>query len=365
MQDFLSGVNFIYLVTLATAAISGWYGYSKYRYEKKLEKFKETNTDLFNKDDKQLVLAAIATLSIFKKDKQFEKNVTDVLLSRLYTELDYDVTNAIGNALLQYSNRNELIEIASKILEINRNFFVQTNPIKQRGYDIDKMMSDLNKLQTKADTTSTDKSDIGLETKLDMARTSFQEALKVIFPKQQYELMWHKQTTADTYAMVIRRAHLEKVGEGLDIQLYQNDFNYVYMAQFKTSSCSLIRSALSAGVYADVDFLNISLIYQCYFQRSYFNDSSFVGGKMVDTTFDTSTFENVKFENMDFSKTTFYQCSFSRTRFVNCKGLDQVDFSGAIRKDESCEFPQGISVPLPPPPPPPETQQPEKSEAAV
>src|SRR2546423_1711307 len=71
MQDFLSGVNFIYLVTLATAAISGWYGYSKYRYEKKLEKFKETNTDLFNKDDKQLVLAAIATLSIFKKDKQF------------------------------------------------------------------------------------------------------------------------------------------------------------------------------------------------------------------------------------------------------------------------------------------------------
>lgn len=362
MQDFFSGVNLIYLITLATTAIGGWYGYTKYRYEKKLEKFKDTNKDLFNKDDKQIVLAAIATLSIFKKDRQFEKNVTDVLLSRLYTELDYDVANAIGNTLLQYSNRKEMIEIASEILEINRNFYVQTNPIQQRGYDIDKMLSTLNKLQTKSDNaTANDKSDIANDMKLEMARQSFQDALKSIFPKQQYELLWHKQITADTYAMVIRRAFLEKENKGLDIRLYQNDFNYAYMAQFKTSSCSMKNSALSSSTFVNIEFMNISEIFRCHLQGSAFYDSNFQGGTIIKSEFDSSSFENVVFDGIDFSETTFINCRFSFVRFENCKGLQQSDFDGAVRYNDDCIFPAGISVPFPPPPQP-ETYPPVKEE---
>jgi len=364
MQEFFTGVNLIYLITLATTAIGGWYGYSKYRYEQKLGKFKDTNKDLFNKDDKQVVLAAIATLSIFKKDKQFEKNVTDVLLSRLYTELDYDIANAIGNTLLQYSNRTEMIEIASEILEINRNFYVQTNPIQQRGNDIDRMISALNKLQSKTDNASaSDPSDIGNKMKLDMAIISFQEALKSIFPKQQYELLWHKQITADTYAMVIRRAFLEKESKGLDIRLYQNDFNYAYIAQFKTSSCSMKNSALCSSTFVDVEFLHISEIYHCHLQGSAFYDSKFDGGRIIKSEFDSATFQNVTFEGIEFLETTFVNCSFANIRFVKCTGLKQADFQGAVRYDEACEFPPGISVPFPPPPP--ESQPPEKVEAAV
>src|SRR6476469_6097592 len=34
----------------------------------------------------------------------------------------------------------------------------------------------------------------------------------------------------------------------LDMDFYQNDFNYVYMADFNTSSCSIVRSAMGSAV---------------------------------------------------------------------------------------------------------------------
>jgi hypothetical protein len=83
-------------------------------------------------------------MSVFKKDARFEKHTTNVLLSRLYTELDYDITNAICGALIQYSNRRELLDISSEILNINRNFFVQTSPVNQMISDLDRSWSALN-----------------------------------------------------------------------------------------------------------------------------------------------------------------------------------------------------------------------------
>lgn len=107
IPEFLKGVNLVYVIGIISGIASALWAYKKFLYEKQLEKFKDANINLF-KTDKQEVLAAIATLGFFNRDRKFKQNTIDILLSRLYTELDYDITNAIASALIQYSNRRDL-----------------------------------------------------------------------------------------------------------------------------------------------------------------------------------------------------------------------------------------------------------------
>ena len=143
MDSFFTGANLTWIIGIISSIAAGLSALSKFRYQNKLELFKETNVNIF-KQEKEEVLAAISTMSVFKKDSRFEKHTTNVLLSRLYTELDYDITNAICGALIQYSNRSELLDISSEVLNINRNFFVQTSPVNQMISDLDRSWSALN-----------------------------------------------------------------------------------------------------------------------------------------------------------------------------------------------------------------------------
>ena len=146
MDSFFTGANLTWIFGILSSIVAGLSALSKFRYENKLQLFRDTNASIF-KDKKEEVLAAISTLGVFKKDPRFEKHTTNVLLSRLYTELDYDITNAICSALIQYSSRQELIDILSDILDINRNFFIQTYPTDQRLRDVEKCWDDLNAAQ--------------------------------------------------------------------------------------------------------------------------------------------------------------------------------------------------------------------------
>src|SRR6478672_3214706 len=106
MDSFFTGANLTWIIGIISSIAAGLSALSKFRYQNKLELFKETNVNIF-KQEKEEVLAAISTMSVFKKDSRFEKHTTNVLLSRLYRELDYDITNAICGALIQYSNRRK------------------------------------------------------------------------------------------------------------------------------------------------------------------------------------------------------------------------------------------------------------------
>ena len=117
MDSFFTGANLTWIIGILSSIAAGLSALSKFRYQNKLELFKETNINIF-KQEKEEVLAAISTMSLFKKDARFERHTTNVLLSRLYTELDYDITNAICSALIQYSNRRELLDISSEISSI-------------------------------------------------------------------------------------------------------------------------------------------------------------------------------------------------------------------------------------------------------
>jgi uncharacterized protein YjbI with pentapeptide repeats len=183
-------------------------------------------------------------------------------------------------------------------------------------------------------------------------------------PKRRYELTWHKQITADTYSRILRRAYRSKpsgwnrirqkiyrlikakdksnIFKELDMNFYQNDFNYAYMAGFNTSSCSILRSAISAATIVDVGFLNIDRIRFTSFENTNLHNCRFRGGvaeldtKFTSCKFFRGSFENIYLKGVDFygtvhdgvifdgenPRSTFLlkmdQCSFNYSTFTKC-----------------------------------------------
>lgn len=351
LLGLLSGSATPWIIGVLSTLITGWWALKKLRYEKRLEKFKETNANLF-KDRKQEVLAAIATLSIFKRDPEFEKNTIDVLLSRLYTELDYDIINSIISTLIQDSNRDDLLYIADGLQDINRNFFVQVFPMNQR-------VSDLNEAIKKLETGSKEEtlpvvtpdnepqeknteSEIYLYNKNEVIK-QYNEDFLDLFTLQKYKLVWHKQVTADAYAMFLRKAYLAKRGGSISMRLFQNDFNYVYMAEVTTTETRIERSAFGRATFAEVHFENI-YAFKSSFSGAQILQSSFKNGKMKNISFSQVKFEEVLFENIEFENCSFDTTDFKACTFKNCKGLKQEQFKDAIQLDESSTFPPGIII---------------------
>ncbi len=413
LKQLLSGTNTPWIIGILTAAITGIFSLrkiryekreennklreekrmenEKLRYEKRLEKFKETNESLF-KEKKQEVLAAIATLSIFKKDPEFEKNTIDVLLSRLYTELDYDIINSILTTLIQDSNRSELLYIAEGLQDINRNFFVKKSPMDLRIGDINAAVKKLYDSEKVFQTDPSSYNQQLIEKKVeyelflenrDAVLKKYHEDFNELFVYQKYRLVWHKQVSADAYATFMRKAYLANKSEELVIKLFQNDFNFVYMAEVKATSTCIERSAFGTALFVKVDFDHI-LAYGNTFSQSQIIETTFKNGDMNKTDFPSVSFDdvrfenltvrdssfessvlknslfskikmkniiftktkctNTKFENIEFENCTFNTADFVKTSFINCTGLYQDQFLNALCFDHDCVFPEGITV---------------------
>ncbi|MBC8046224.1 MAG: hypothetical protein H7Y00_05465 [Fimbriimonadaceae bacterium] len=353
MNEFIKGIDLIYIIGILSAIIGGIWAFYRFVYEKKLEKFKEANAELFS-DNKQKVLTAIATLGVYKKDWMFEKNTIDVLISKLYTETDYDITNALGNALIQFSNRRELFYIANEILDINRNFYIQEKPYKDMADDLDNYDAKYLNEQSNSYLVPKSKFDSALRQPL---FTDLEKKYKELKEKNIYQLTWLKQITADTYGRIIRRAYNLNLGfreifiehfkrflinwdfrrytKNVDMRLYQNAFAYIQMAQFKTKKCEIVRSTLAGGIIADIKFDNIIRIFDTEFSSTSFYNCVFSNGIISQCMFQSVHFANTKFININFDDIFFINCYFYNCEFIKCKGLEvnhfyKPDFDGTI-----------------------------------
>jgi hypothetical protein len=406
MWEFLTGGTTPWIVVVIGGLAATWWEFRKIRYTKKQEfeksryegkltKFKETNENLF-KTTKTEVLAAIATLNVFKSDPEFEKNTIDVLLNRLYTELDYDVINAILSTLIQESNINELIYIANGLQDINRNFFIQDYPMRQRMTDIINASASLKKGEATRNQPGAEKTeghqppndDLFAENKAEVS-ARYNAEFKELFSYYKYRNVWHKQVTADAYAMFMRKASLANREDELVMTLFQNDFNYVYMAEVKATKVRMERSAFGFATFVKVYFNNIesqensfrkSQTFDCAFKKGSITKTTFEGIKMEQTVFEhlsmidctfkqeqpdyktkitNCTFRNLKlsnvsfalvdfsgtkFEQVEFSGCSFRSADFANTQFEHCTGLTQEDFALCLRRDNACVFPNGIEV---------------------
>ncbi len=352
MPEFLNGVNLVYVVGIISGVVAGIWAFYRFVYEKKLERFKEASTNVFS-DDEDQVLAAVANLGVFKRDFFFERNTIDVLLTRLYKELNYNITNAITNALMQFSNRRELLYIAGEILGINRNFFFQTRPYKDMLVDINFQYERIKKIKDNNLTDIYQLKEIEKETAIiDKRMERYGSEFMRLNEKVSYELLWHKQITADTYARIIRRAGALKIpasviflnylkqillswdfhfyGRRIPLNIYQNAFAYVHLVQFKTTTCSILRSGIENATIADITFNNIHDIYDSVFNKSSFNDCIFNKGVIRQTLMLSINFLNTHFNKIDFRDVFFMNTNFTNCSFSECTGLLPEHFVGAL-----------------------------------
>jgi uncharacterized protein YjbI with pentapeptide repeats len=364
MGSFLKGVDFLWLVGILSGMIGGIWAFYRFVYEKKLERFKQATTNIFS-DNEDEVLAAVANLGVFKRDFLFERNTIDVLLTRLYKELNYNITNAITNALIQFSNRRELLYIASEILSINRNFFFQTSPYQLMLNDVKKQYTRIknirdNQLQEVDDFVDIESEKELMEKRLSLYNSDFLKMNE----KVAYELKWHKQITGDTYARIIRRAGALRMTKSIiflnyikqilfnwdfhfynrkiNVDLYQNPFSNVHLVQFKTNRCSMRRCGFEYALLADIDFNDIKEIYDCLFQKTLVTDCNFNKGLINESVFIDVEFRNISFNRIEFRDIYFANCNLTKTAFSNCTGLTAKNFYGTIL-DEKTVLPEGIN----------------------
>lgn len=362
MKEFFQGTTLAWTVGIISGIVAGLWAFYRFVYEKKLERFNNAAANIFSNNEDE-VLAAVANLGVFKKDFFFEKNATDVLLTRLYKELNYNITNAITNALIQFSNRRELMEIANSILGINRNFFFQSKPYKDMLDDIKRQYQNVKQLKAaeKKEGIFTIDEDDNI---LDKRYARYSEEFLKLNEKVAYELTWHKQITADTYARIIRSANGLKISRSvvflnylkqiilnwdfrfynsmLSIELYQNPFAYIHLVQFKTKHCSIKRCGFEYGLLADIEFNNINEIYDCFFEGTSIIDCLFNKGVIRRSFIVNSRLRNVRFSQIRFYDIYFAGCYFDNCSFENCDGLSELHFYGATI-DKKTILPGGIS----------------------
>lgn len=357
-DSFLKGIDLVYIIGILSTVIGSLWAFYRFRYEKNLDRFTQANSDLFA-DDKQKKLAAIATLSVFKGDRMFGKSTTNVLLSKLYTETDYDITYAIGSALIQFSGQKSLLKIASEIAGINRNFFSQTSPYQAREDAVANLFDRISKIKNNSFSDIQDLKEIEKENDLLEKRSSlYKDEYLRLNDKLWYEIDAQEKITADAYARIIREAAAKKFFplvsffryikqvfwewnfsflEGkFPLYLYQNVFVNIQLVKINTSRCSIMRSDFERSTIADVYF-NHPLIYDSTFAGSYFSDCVFhrgvvSSGLMINIEFKRTLFRKTHFKEIYFAGCTLKNCSFE-----DCKGLTASHFCGANIDKETAQ----------------------------
>jgi len=328
-----------FLGTLFTA----YEGYNRYLDEKQFNYYKETIKNLFS-TDKEEVMAAIATLGVYANRRKYKKSTVDTLINILYTELDYDISNAIIGVLIQSGKRKEVQYIASRLIEINRNFFIQSDPLKQREEDIRKRIEKTGAVKIDAKDEAAANEETNGE-KQPGTNDGKKDQLKKLEEMNQFRLKWHKLVTADVLSMILNKATKMGVDSGLNLEFYQNDFNYCYLTGFSLDSFSIRHSAIGSGNIMDLKLVNFQKIYSSTFANSLIADCVFSGGEISGSSFCKCSFENVVFENVEFKDSFFFMARMRNCSFRNVKGLKpeqfylaeifpDTNFNGAISKGE-------------------------------
>jgi uncharacterized protein YjbI with pentapeptide repeats len=328
-----------FLGTLFTA----YEGYNRYLDEKQFNYYKETIKNLFS-TDKEEVMAAIATLGVYANRRKYKKSTVDTLINILYTELDYDISNAIIGVLIQSGKKREVQYIASRLIEINRNFFIQSDPLKQREEDIRRRIEEAGmvKNEPKNEVAANEKTNGEKQTGTNNGKD---EQLKKLEEMNQFRLKWHKLVTADVLSMILNKATKLGIGPELKLEFYQNDFNYCYLAGFTLEGFKISHSAISSGNIMDLKLANLDRIYSSTFAYSLISDCTFSGGTISGSSFCGCNFENVLFDNVEFRDSFFFKARLRNCNFKSVKGLKpeqfylaeifpDTNFHGAISNEE-------------------------------
>ncbi len=328
------------IIGLIGTLYTAYVGFRKYLDEKRSRNYEETIKQLFsiNKSER---LAAVATLGVYIESnlvyshyisamrflknlfqsKYYQKNSITILLNCIYTELDYDVLNAICSVLTQDRKNKEIQYIVDKLISINKNFFIQDYPLKGRlDYAKNILETGKNGITDKQSAV-----DIILNEQI---LNQIKEKNKVLeeYTERYNELSLHQQVSTDFLFMYL--SEMSKIDETKHINLvfFQNVFNYGQFSRCNLRKCSIIKTALSVCTLIHIKIENLDLIEDSVFTFSALNNCLFKGGNIVNSLFDKMNLTHTVFENITFRNTYFFSSNLAYSEFNNVTGLEPIHF---------------------------------------
>jgi hypothetical protein len=303
------------LGSLLAVGFSAYFGYRQYLSQKEISQYSE-NLKLIYSPKQEEVLAAIANLDTFRQTRHLKNITQNILINRLYTELDYNVCHAIANQLVNMvddKNPGDLNGIIERLIDINYNYFSQNYGMTGRKADLEKIVDKseqvyVSQLQHKDD----EMKELGLLDDLKITIKQKWKEYNEVKDIADYKIKWHKQVVADTLGIIIAYATRRSMN-GIKVNFDTNDFNYCTFRNIAIHHVSMKRSAFGSSLFQNVTLDNVNLD-DNDLSNSTFENCVISGGSINATAFDGCKFIGVKFRNLNFD-----DASFIYSRFTNCE----------------------------------------------
>lgn len=323
------------LITLITAIITANYQFIENRRKSSDENFRSIVTLLSSENKEERIAAASNMGTFIEKDfyllegKYYDEAV-DILINRLSIELDYNAVNAIIGSLqkVQKVKKKGYGEVIKKVLDINRNIFIQEYALKTWKEDSGKEYFPQRENFYRAVKEKTDKKILeNMEEEMNIKREVYLNR-EMDFG----ELKMHRQVTADFISsflgIIIKSIPIEK-REKLELKLEfdKNSLNSVLMTELKLNNSTFKRSALSVSTILDTEF-DGSTIIDTVFTFSDLTKSSFKDCKITASLFDQATLKGVNFSGSksEFKDVFFAGSDLTGADFTGVKRLEPIYF---------------------------------------
>lgn len=283
-------------------------------------------------------LASASSMGTFIKKGVFKKGnyyneAADILLNRLPIELDYNVLHAIIGSL-ENVEKEEYRKVVGKLLAIERNFFNQEYPLKQRYENAKKAFEDieaeLKEMENQYKETRSDTE----KTKFDLLKDESVYKWKTYQKREaEYkELEMHQQFISDAVSNFMGRVTKTFPIEG--INFFRNSMNKVTIIEINLPNAVIEKSAFSRSSIFNTKFTG-SKIEDTVFTFSDLTKSIFADCTIATTLFDQTILKNVIFSGAEFKDVFFAGSDLSDTNFKGSTGLKPVYFYKAANIDKA------------------------------
>jgi hypothetical protein len=315
------------MIPLLAALVTAAWGYKKFLDERDFKSYQENVKNLFS-SDKEVLLSAIATLGFYKDKKRYSDDVIDILLNRFYTELDYDVINAVIMELSQVSTKDEIVYISQKLLDINRNFVIQKSPTQERRKAIEGIYNTL-EVQYFEQRKRAGNPDDDITQQQKKYLNEKRNELLHYNDLLEYKLAWHEQMVSDALGMSLLQANRRGVTRDFKLTFYGNSISYSQLYNIVLGQWIIRFTDFTSTSLQEISSSKISIFSStfknCTVRRCCFKEGKISNVEFINTKLDTVTFKNIEFEDVYFIGVELNNCDFKDARglnpllFYNCK----------------------------------------------
>lgn len=276
------------------------------------------------------------------KGKYYDEAV-DILLNRLPIELDYNVLNAIVGSL-EKVEKEEYGKVVGKLLAIERSFFNQEYPLKQRFENARKAFDNTEAaLKEMEGQVEESRSDVE-KAKLDLLKEESSRKWKTYQKREEEfkELDVHKQFVSDAVSTFLGRVTKSFPIENLNF--FRNSLNNVAIVEINLVHSDIEKSAFSKSSIFHTKF-DGSKIHDTVFTFSDLTKSSFADCAVTSSLFDQTILKGVDFSGTEFKDVFFTGSDVTDANFKGTKGLKPICFY-KVKNIDKAAFDEGFKQAL-------------------